>query len=615
MSMSSKTRTTTVEGPASSVKTTTTTYKTTSSYESDLPSSTSTYKPVVHPRTTIIQRTVAGSGPQMGYSSRIERSSGYSMYGAPAAGSYSTITNTGVTNVKESRDREKKDMQDLNERFASYIEKVRFLEAQNRKLSDELDKLKSKWGKETTAIKAMYQAELDEARKLLDDAEKDKAQLEIKVASLEEQLEEMRNKLQDAREQLAESNERCEHQLQQLSDYEAEINLLRRRVEGLERDRDRDKKEIVRLTDALNAMRMDLDQETLAHVDAENRRQTLEEEIEFLKAVHEQEMKELAALAYRDTTAENREFWKNELGGCLREIQETYDDKLATMKGEMETFYNLKLQEFRTGATRQNMETVHAKEETKRLRNQLTDLRQKLADAETRNAALEKELELLRREYSDKEREWEAENSELKSEIAKLRAEMESIMKELQDLMDTKLGLELEISAYRKLLEGEENRIGLRNVVETMMTGGTFEQDADDSSLKVSQVVKGEMSAKTTYQRSAKGPVSIAECTADGKCIVLENTGRKEESLGGWSIKRNIDGMDKANVTLDKNFAIRPGGKVKIFAAGQRPGNSGPYDIECNVQSWGIGANITTTLINAFGESRATHNQRTSYTS
>ncbi len=45
--------------------------------------------------------------------------------------------------------------------------------------------------------------------------------------------------------------------------------------------------------------------------------------------------------------------------------------------------------------------------------------------------------------------------------------------------------------------------------------------------MRVSQVVKGEMSAKTTYERSAKGPVSIVECSADGKYIALENTGRK----------------------------------------------------------------------------------------
>ena len=81
----------------------------------------------------------------------------------------------------------------------------------------------------------------------------------------------------------------------------------------------------------------------MLHIDAENRRQTLEEELEFLKSVHEQEMKELAALAYRDTTAENREFWKNEMGQALREIQQVYDEKLEGMKSEMETFYNLKV--------------------------------------------------------------------------------------------------------------------------------------------------------------------------------------------------------------------------------------------------------------------------------
>lgn len=44
----------------------------------------------------------------------------------------------------------------------------------------------------------------------------------------------------------------------------------------------------------------------------------------------------------------------------------------------------LQMNEFRTGAARQNMETVHSKEETKRLRNQISDLRAKLADAESR---------------------------------------------------------------------------------------------------------------------------------------------------------------------------------------------------------------------------------------
>jgi len=43
----------------------------------------------------------------------------------------------------------------------------------------------------------------------------------------------------------------------------------------------------------------------------------------------------------------------------------------------------------------------------------------------------------------------------------------------------------------------------------------------------VRSVVKGEMSAKTTHQRSAKGPTSIGDCAPDGKFITLENTGRK----------------------------------------------------------------------------------------
>ena len=175
----------TSDGPGGSIKTTT--YETRSTLEGG-PS----YRAHMTPRSTIIHRTSYGGPPSN--STKISRQS--MSYGTTPfpSGSYGPVANTGMKDVVDSRHKEKKDMQDLNERFASYIEKVRFLEAQNRKLADELDKLKQKWGKETTAIKAMYQAELDEARRLLDDAEKEKAKHQLRCDSLEEEIAELKDK-------------------------------------------------------------------------------------------------------------------------------------------------------------------------------------------------------------------------------------------------------------------------------------------------------------------------------------------------------------------------------------------------------------------------------------
>ena len=110
------TRERTSEGP--SVKTTT--YETRTSYESE--STTPVYKPTMTPRHLIISRTQF-SGPGSTFGRSVDRSGHYGNVGAPA-GAYAMVTQTGVSAVKTSREREKKDMQDLNERFASYIEKV-----------------------------------------------------------------------------------------------------------------------------------------------------------------------------------------------------------------------------------------------------------------------------------------------------------------------------------------------------------------------------------------------------------------------------------------------------------------------------------------------------------
>ena len=62
-------------------------------------------------------------------------------------------------------------------------------------------------------------------------------------------------RLEEAKRLAAEAREKLERQNQQLSDLEAEVALLRRRVEQLETDRDKDKKLIAQLQEALNRAR------------------------------------------------------------------------------------------------------------------------------------------------------------------------------------------------------------------------------------------------------------------------------------------------------------------------------------------------------------------------
>ena len=46
--------------------------------------------------------------------------------------------------------------------------------------------------------------------------------------------------------------------------------------------------------------------------------------------------------------------------------------------------------------------------------------------------------------------------------------------------------------------------------------------------------------------------------------------------------------------------------RVQVWAKGAKPSDAGESDIECKESSWGVGANITTKLVNPAGE--VTHN-------
>lgn len=140
--------------------------------------------PVVSSRTTVINRTPAGSGNVVHRSSTSRLSMGTSY----SAGTLAGLSHKGVHDVIQTRDKEKKDMQGLNERFASYIEKVRFLEAQNKALLAEIERLKKLKGFDVSEIKELYEQEIAESRHVIDELSKEKAKFDSTLVGLQDAL-------------------------------------------------------------------------------------------------------------------------------------------------------------------------------------------------------------------------------------------------------------------------------------------------------------------------------------------------------------------------------------------------------------------------------------------
>jgi len=125
-----------------------------SSYDS---SAGSTYRSAMSPRVTNIQRSrpsaLSGAGVMTRVYQSIQSTGGGFGPGLAALANFpgvpmrgSTSGNTALVGFNLTRQRDKRELEQLNDKFAQYVEKVRFLEAQNRKLVLELDALRSRSG-------------------------------------------------------------------------------------------------------------------------------------------------------------------------------------------------------------------------------------------------------------------------------------------------------------------------------------------------------------------------------------------------------------------------------------------------------------------------------------
>ena len=88
---------------------------------------------------------------------------------------------TPLSPTRISRLQEKQQLRELNDRLATYIDKVRSLESENSVLHLQINEKEEVRSREVSGLKALYETELADARRCLDDSSKERAWLQIEL--------------------------------------------------------------------------------------------------------------------------------------------------------------------------------------------------------------------------------------------------------------------------------------------------------------------------------------------------------------------------------------------------------------------------------------------------
>lgn len=99
-----------------------------------------------------------------------------------------------VSPSRMSRLQEKDELRHLNDRLANYIERVRSLEADKSVLRLQLEEREEVTTREVTNLRQLYETELADARRTLDDTARERAKLQIEVGKLRGDYEQIQSR-------------------------------------------------------------------------------------------------------------------------------------------------------------------------------------------------------------------------------------------------------------------------------------------------------------------------------------------------------------------------------------------------------------------------------------